>query len=157
MLRFSGDQILGCIYLCFCLLQIFWYGLLFWFLFVEFINFMTMLCFWLTLQMWVYIMISVRPTCQPAECLYVAKTLTLYFLGHNKFDKCRTLHDGCTHWALPIHTTFGELDCILNSFNWKCYVCTQLSWNFIQLLIMSTKISHGRNATRTIQLLKKKV
>ena len=34
---------------------------------------------------------------------------------HYKYDKCQTLHDGSTHKALPIHTTFSDLDCISRS------------------------------------------
>ena len=69
-------------------------------------------CFWLTWKMWVYVMISVtvRPAGQRSECLYVAKTIYDY-----KYDKCQTLRDGSTHWALPIHTAFSDLDCILKS------------------------------------------
>ena len=42
-------------------------------------------------------MISVRQAGLLAECLYVAKTLTLQCLGHYKCDKCQTLLDGSTH------------------------------------------------------------
>ena len=46
-----------------------------------------------------------------AECLYVEKKLQHYnFLGHWRYDKCQTLCDRSTHWALPIHTTFSDLD-----------------------------------------------
>ena len=38
-----------------------------------------------------------------------------YFLGHYKYHKCQTLHDGSAHSALPIHTAFSDLDCILKS------------------------------------------
>ena len=34
------------------------------------------------------------------------------FLGHCKYDKCQTLHDGSTYWASLIHTTFSDSDCI---------------------------------------------
>ena len=37
------------------------------------------------------------------------------FLGRCKYDKCQTLRDGSTHLALPIHTTFSDLDCISRS------------------------------------------
>ena len=36
------------------------------------------------------------------------KNLRADFLGHY----CQTLHDGITHWALLIHTTFSDFDCI---------------------------------------------
>ena len=32
-----------------------------------------------------------------------------------KYDKCQTLHDGSTPSALPIHTTFTDLDWTSNS------------------------------------------
>ena len=37
-------------------------------------------------------------------------TLTPY-----KCDKCETLHNGTTHRALPVHTTFSDLDHIFKS------------------------------------------
>ena len=46
----------------------------------------------------------------------MAKTLTCDFLGHYslqckiKCDKQHTLHAGATHQALPIHTTFSDLE-----------------------------------------------
>ena len=36
------------------------------------------------------------------------KNLRADFLGHY----CQTLHDGITRWALLIHTTFSDFDCI---------------------------------------------
>lgn len=35
--------------------------------------------FWVTWKMWVYAMVSVRPASWLADCLHVAKTLTLWF------------------------------------------------------------------------------
>ena len=49
----------------------------------------------------------------------MSKTLMMQFLGddhgHHKCDKCRILHDGSTRGALPIHTTFRDLDHISKS------------------------------------------
>ena len=59
------------------------------------------------------------------------------FLRHYECDKCQTLNDSSTHWALPIHTTLSDLDCISSSFNWKFFVLIWLSWNFVWLLITS--------------------
>ena len=94
--------------------------------------------------MWVYVMNSVRPAGRPDDCPYVAKTLTLRFLGHYNNDKCQTLHDGSTHWALLIHSIFWakivfHVIAASNSFDWKCYVLIRLSWIFIWLLITSIK------------------
>ena len=63
--------------------------------------------------------------------------ITMYSDTDYEHDKCQTLHDGSTNWALPIHTTFSDYDCI-SSFNWKIYVL-QLSWNFVGLLITSSR------------------
>ena len=58
------------------------------------------------------------------------------------------MHLGSTNWALPIHATFSDLDCIWlyfkvtalsNCFNWKYSVHIQLSWNCVWLLIMSSR------------------
>ena len=37
------------------------------------------------------------------------------FLRHYKSDECQTLHDGSTHWALPAHAIFSDLDSISRS------------------------------------------
>ena len=42
-------------------------------------------------------------------CLYAAKNYS-DFLGHYRYDKSQTLHDGSTHWALPIYTTVSDLE-----------------------------------------------
>ena len=41
------------------------------------------------------------------------------FLGHHKYDKCQTLHDGSAHCALLIYATFSDLDCISRSQQWQ--------------------------------------
>ena len=74
--------------------------------------------FWLTWKMWVYAPISVSPAGWLAGWRSVHMWLKLQgcdFLEHHEYDKCQTLHDGSTHWALTIHTTFSEFDCISRS------------------------------------------
>ena len=44
--------------------------------------------------------------------------LTLRFSQTYKCDKCQTLHDGTSLWALPVHTIFREQDHISKS--WQC-------------------------------------
>ena len=39
------------------------------------------------------------------------------FLGHHRCDKCQTLHDGTIYWAVPVHTTFSDLDHMSKSQN----------------------------------------
>ena len=39
----------------------------------------------------------------------------LDLLRHHKCDKCQTLYYGTTYWALPVNTTFNDLDNILRS------------------------------------------
>ena len=50
------------------------------------------------------------------------------FHGHDKYDKCQTLHGGCkcNHWALPISTTFSDLDCISRSQQSNRLLCSYL-------------------------------
>ena len=38
------------------------------------------------------------------------------FLGHHKYDKSTILHDGTIDGALPVHTTFSDLDHIPRSW-----------------------------------------
>ena len=51
--------------------------------------------------------------------------IKVYLLRYHKHDKYQTLHDGTTPGALPVHTTFNDLDHISrplqcrNCFNWK--------------------------------------
>ena len=49
--------------------------------------------------------------CWPASWVIVwhGKTKMLWFLRHYKCNKCQTLHDGITHWVLPVNTTFNDL------------------------------------------------
>ena len=50
-------------------------------------------------------------------------------LGHHECDKCQTLHSGTTHCALPVHTTFSDLDQI----SWSPQCWTVLYENFVFL------------------------
>ena len=76
---------------------------------------------------------------RPAGRLSICGKNLCVAIGHYKYDKCQALHDGSTHWALPIYTT--NLDCISKSqqyqtvltdnffrvrLSWKCVV----SWYF---------------------------
>ena len=70
--------------------------------------------FYLTWNMWDYGMISVRPADRPIVRMW-QKLKHCEFLGHYNYDKCQTVHDGSTHWTLPIHTTFSDFDCISRS------------------------------------------
>ena len=64
-------------------------------------------------------MISVRPAGRLSVCGKNVNVAifsgAVNFLGRCKYDKCQTLRDGSTHLALPIHTTFSDLDCISRS------------------------------------------
>ena len=55
-----------------------------------------------------------------------------------------TFHNGTTHWALSVHTTFSDLGHISRlrriSFNWKFYVLIRLSWTLKGLLYTSSKL-----------------
>ena len=66
------------------------------------------------------------------------------FLGHYTYDNCQTFHDGSIHWALSIHTAFSVLDCISKSQQCETFlsenVLIRLSWNFVQLLITSSRL-----------------
>ena len=91
-----------------------------------------------------WVMISVGPAGQRGDCLVWQKLQRCSFLIHCKCDKYQTLHDGTTHWALPIHPTFSDLDrisrsAVLNSFNWKVYVFIWLMWNFMGLFTTSNR------------------
>ena len=67
------------------------------------------------------------------------------FLRLYKCKKYQTLTSGSsTPFALPVHTTFSDLEYISrsqvsNSFDWKFYVLIRLSLNFLQLLVMSSR------------------
>ena len=70
-----------------------------------------------------------------ADCMW-QKLKRCDFLGHYKYDRCQTLHDGstqsCTHschfqWAC----LYFKVVVMLNSFSSKFYVHVWLSWNFI--------------------------
>ena len=52
---------------------------------------------------------------QLGGCLAWQKLERCIFLGHHKYDKCQTLHDGSAHWALRIDTIFSGLDCTSRS------------------------------------------
>ena len=45
---------------------------------------------------------------------YGTKTIS-DFVRHHECDQCQTLHDGTTHWALPVQTSFSNLDHISRS------------------------------------------
>ena len=64
--------------------------------------------FWLTRKMLVYVMISARP----ADCPARQKFQRCKVSGHYQ---CKTVHDSTTHWALPVHITFTDLDHISRS------------------------------------------
>ena len=54
------------------------------------------------------------------------KLLHWDFFRYHKSNKCQTLPDGTSHWALLVHYTCCDVDIILRSpqcqtiFNWKC-------------------------------------
>ena len=52
-----------------------------------------------------------------------------FFFRHNKFNKCQTLH-GTTHWALPVHYTFSDLDIVSRS-----HQCQKVLIDFLCVLI----------------------
>ena len=50
------------------------------------------------------------------RCLGRVKNFnTGILLRHHKCYICQNLHGGTTHWALAVHTTFSDLDCISRS------------------------------------------
>ena len=59
---------------------------------------------------------------------------------HHRCDKCQTLDGGTTHWALPVHNSFGDLDHISRSQQYQTVltenfvVLNRLSENFVWLL-----------------------
>ena len=64
-----------------------------------------------------------------AECPYI--NVVIFSGAINKYDKCQSVHEGNTHWALPIHTitTFSDLDYI-----WRSQQCqTASTENFMFL------------------------
>ena len=69
-----------------------------------------------------------------ADCLCVAKALTVYSLRHYKYyDKCQALCYDSTYWALPIHTTFSDFDYI-----WRSQQCqTVLTEDFMFFIQLS--------------------
>ena len=69
--------------------------------------------FWLTWKIWVYVVIGVRPAGRLS--VMWQKLDRCDFLVHCKHAKCQTVHDGSIYWALPIHTTSSDLDCISRS------------------------------------------
>ena len=56
-------------------------------------------------------MISVRPASWPANFWPSIQTCQKFsdFLRYHNCDNCQTLHDGFTHWALPVHATFSDI------------------------------------------------
>ena len=63
-------------------------------------------------------MTSVRPAGRTADCLYAARknnNLTLKFLECYKYDNVKLCSMVLLISALPIHTTFGDFDCISRS------------------------------------------
>ena len=101
--------------------------------------------FWLMWKIWVFVMISFRQAGQPPSVCVWQKFKRCNLLGHYNYDIHQTLHDGSTHWALLIHTTFSDLDCISRSQHCQTvltaefYVLIWLSWNFEWLLITSSR------------------
>ena len=74
-------------------------------------------------------MISVRPTGRVIVLRGKNVNVAIFsgavnFLGRCKYDKCQTLRDGSTHLALPIHTTFSDLDCISESQQYQTVLCS---------------------------------
>ena len=63
--------------------------------------------FWLTWKFWVCVVISV------SQLSRVAKLCN--FLRHYKRDKRSTLHEATSQWAVPVHSTFSDLDHISQS------------------------------------------
>ena len=58
-------------------------------------------------------MISVRRAGWLAsQCLALQNLKGCNFHGQYNSDECQALHDGITHSALPIHTTFNDLEYI---------------------------------------------
>ena len=51
------------------------------------------------------------------------------FFRHHKFDHCQTLHEDTSHRALPVHTTYSDLDHV----SWSQQCQTVLTENFIIL------------------------
>ena len=91
---------------------------------------------------------SVRPAGWLASWLIVhmwQKLECCEFLGHYKYVKHQTLSGCTTHWALPIHTTSSDLDCISGSQQRQTVLTENviflLSWNFLWLLITSCRLS----------------
>ena len=81
---------------------------------------------------------------QPGDCMAWQKSKHCDFVGHYRCDKCQTLLDCTTSWTLCIQTTYSDIDPIskseqYQSFNWKFYVLTWLSWDFIGLLSTSSR------------------
>ena len=71
------------------------------------------------------------------QCLAVLvaqKLLCFNFLGLHKCGICKTLHDGISYGALPMCTTFSDLDHISRS--WQCQ--TVLTENLCAYLIKLT-------------------
>ena len=48
---------------------------------------------------------------QPAIWVIVlhGKNINVVIFSDTINDKCQTLHDGSTHWVLPVHTTFSDI------------------------------------------------
>ena len=70
---------------------------------------------WFTWKVWVFVIISVRPASQLSVCGKTKVNFFFFFLEHYKYGKYQTLHNGSAHWALPILTSFSDLDCISRS------------------------------------------
>ena len=67
--------------------------------------------------------------------------MAICFLGHYKCDKCQTLDDGTTHWALSIYTISSGLESQqCQTVLTKNVVLIRLSWNFVVLL--SVHVDH---------------
>ena len=72
----------------------------------------------------------------------LAKNLMLQFSQTPYIDNCQTLHDCSTRWALPIYTTFSDLEYVPNVkqiFTKKKLRSFLISWNFAELLCMSSR------------------
>ena len=54
-------------------------------------------------------MVSGKLAVRPAVVCTWQKLKICNFLGQCKYDKCQTLHDDGTHWALSLQTTLSDL------------------------------------------------
>ena len=49
---------------------------------------------------------------------------------HHRCDKCQTLDGGTTHWALPVHNSFGDLDHISRSQQYQTVLTENVMFIF---------------------------